>query len=176
MFATDNRDRGKRLMKPIIEQSISFILPVTVLVIVPLLIEHTWVITWGTLSVMGFLVGLIGLVVLVISVSTMMRIGEGTLAPWKPARRLVITGIYSYTRNPMITGVLLCLLSESMLFGSGRILTWMIIFFGINYIHFVFIEEPGLLKKFGKEYLEYKTNVPRWFPRRKPWTPFVKQG
>ena len=32
-------------------------------------------------------------------------------------------------------------------------------------------EEPGLEKRFGAEYVEYKRNVPRWIPRLKPWRP-----
>lgn len=175
MFTTDDK-QNPRFMKPVVQQSFSFILPFTVLVIIPILIEHTWTFSRVLVSVTGGLLGLIGIGILVISVSTIVRIGEGTLAPWNPARRLVTTGIYSHVRNPMITGVLICLLAEAMIFGSNRILTLLIVFFLVNHIYFIFIEEPGLLKKFGKEYLEYKNNVPRWIPRWKPWTPFVSQG
>jgi protein-S-isoprenylcysteine O-methyltransferase Ste14 len=40
------------------------------------------------------------------------RIGEGTLAPWDPTRRLVVEGPYRRVRNPMITAVLAVLLGE----------------------------------------------------------------
>jgi protein-S-isoprenylcysteine O-methyltransferase Ste14 len=32
-------------------------------------------------------------------------------------------------------------------------------------------EEPGLEKRFGSEYIDYKKNVPRWIPRLKPFIP-----
>jgi protein-S-isoprenylcysteine O-methyltransferase Ste14 len=31
------------------------------------------------------------------------------------------------------------------------------------------LEEPGLVKRFGEDYLSYKRNVPRWIPRWTPW-------
>jgi protein-S-isoprenylcysteine O-methyltransferase Ste14 len=34
----------------------------------------------------------------------------------------------------------------------------------------VYVEEPGLEKRFGESYREYKRNVPRWIPRWRPWT------
>jgi protein-S-isoprenylcysteine O-methyltransferase Ste14 len=33
------------------------------------------------------------------------------------------------------------------------------------------VEEPRLAQRFGENYREYTRNVPRWFPRRRPWTP-----
>ena len=30
-------------------------------------------------------------------------------------------------------------------------------------------EEPTLLKKFGAQYEEYRSNVPRWIPRLQAW-------
>jgi protein-S-isoprenylcysteine O-methyltransferase Ste14 len=50
-------------------------------------------------------------------------------------------------------------------------LAWAILVFIINTVYFIFSEEPGLQKRFGEEYVEYKKNVPRWIPRLKPWKP-----
>jgi protein-S-isoprenylcysteine O-methyltransferase Ste14 len=33
----------------------------------------------------------------------------------------------------------------------------------------VYLEEPGLEKRFGDSYREYRRNVPRWVPRITPW-------
>ena len=97
------------------------------------------------------------------------KYGNGTPAPWDPPRKLVITGPYRYSRNPMITGALLLLLAEALLFHSWPIATWMILFFVGNAIYFPLVEEKGLEKKFGDEYLKYKARVPRWIPRLRPW-------
>jgi protein-S-isoprenylcysteine O-methyltransferase Ste14 len=71
----------------------------------------------------------------------------------------------------MITGVLFILLGESIIFSSLGILLWCL-FFGIgNHFYFLYSEEPGLIDRFGEDYLEYMRNVPRWIPRTTPWTP-----
>jgi protein-S-isoprenylcysteine O-methyltransferase Ste14 len=69
----------------------------------------------------------------------------------------------------MISGVLMTLLGESVVFGSIGIFIWFLLFFIINHIYFIYSEEPGLERRFGQEYLEYKKNVPRWVPRLRPW-------
>jgi protein-S-isoprenylcysteine O-methyltransferase Ste14 len=50
------------------------------------------------------------------------------------------------------------------------ILAWFLLAFGVNHVYFITSEEPGLYKRFGDEYLEYKKNVPRWIPRLTPWS------
>jgi protein-S-isoprenylcysteine O-methyltransferase Ste14 len=98
------------------------------------------------------------------------RIGKGTLAPWDPTRHLVVEGPYSRVRNPMITGVLAVLIGEAALFGSPGLLIWCALFLGVNWVYFILHEEPGLERRFGAEYRAYRHNVPRWIPRRTPWT------
>jgi protein-S-isoprenylcysteine O-methyltransferase Ste14 len=158
-------------MNSILKQLLSLILPFTVLVIVPLLIENNLTITLGIVSVTGIILVTTGLAMIVITISMFIRIGRGTLAPWSPTRKLVANGIYAYVRNPMILGVFIVLIGESFTFHSINIFVWAIVFFVINSIYFVVSEEPGLANRFGKEYLEYKQNVPRWIPRLKPWVP-----
>ena len=95
--------------------------------------------------------------------------------PWYPTRKLVTVGVYRYVRNPMILSVLLLLVGESLLFASYGISALAILFFVINSIYFVYSEEPGLEQRLGEEYREYKCNVPRWIPRRKPWHPLESE-
>ena len=97
--------------------------------------------------------------------------GDGTLAPWDPTRKLVVLGPYRHTRNPMIVAVVVVLAGEAALFGSLPILVWTAAFLAVNAIWFPLVEEPGLVKRFGAEYDEYRRAVPRWVPRRTPWTP-----
>jgi protein-S-isoprenylcysteine O-methyltransferase Ste14 len=99
------------------------------------------------------------------------RRGRGTLAPWDPTQRLVVEGPYAHVRNPMITGVLAVLLGEALIFGSTAIAIWAAIFAVINHVFFITYEEPAVERRFGDEYRRYKTNVPRWIPRRTPWRP-----
>jgi len=105
------------------------------------------------------------------TISTFIRIGKGTLAPWSPTRKLVIGGMYGHVRNPMIIGVLIVLIGESIAILSLNIFIWAGIFFITNNFFFVLYEEPNLEKRFGTEYQKYKKNVPRWIPRLKTFVP-----
>ena len=158
-------------MKNVIKQLISFILPVTVLILVPLYIEKNITVRFVPALLPGLVFICMGLSVMALTILTFIRIGKGTLAPWSPTRKLVTGGMYGHVRNPMIMGVLTVLVGESLAIGSWNIFTWAITFFIINNVYFVLYEEPILEKKFGDEYREYKSHVPRWIPRLKPFKP-----
>jgi protein-S-isoprenylcysteine O-methyltransferase Ste14 len=154
------------------------VLPGTVLVFIPTIIllltkdsrfhpklsSPSEICLWLALLTAG-----IGFVLCVWTVRHFIKYGKGTPAPWDPPRKLVISGPYRYSRNPMITGALLLLLAEALLFHSWPIAAWMILFFAGNAIYFSLVEEKGLEKRFGEEYLKYKARVPRWIPRLGPW-------
>jgi protein-S-isoprenylcysteine O-methyltransferase Ste14 len=152
-------------MKGAIKQIISFILPVTVLILIPLYIERHI----SVMHMVAFLAGLFfivsGLFVIAVSITSFIRVGKGTLAPWDPPKKLITTGIYGYVRNPMIIGVMTALIGESIAILSLKIAIWKIIFFLLNSLYFVMYEEPNLENRFGEEYKEYKKNVPRWIPK-----------
>ena len=125
------------------------------------------------LNLLPLLVGLLlvcfGFGLLFKTVALLATIGQGTLAPWTPTRRLVVRGIYRYVRNPMISGVLSILLGEAALLGSAPLLAWFLIALLLNLTYIPLLEEPGLARRFGEDYALYKKNVPRWIPRLKPW-------
>ncbi len=158
-------------MKDILKQLLSLILPITVLIIVPLLIERHIVLASGLPLLLGLVLLALGLFIMAQTILTFIRIGRGTLAPWSPTRKLIVGGMYAYVRNPMILGVIIVLLGESLAISSWSIFAWAILVFVINTVYFIFSEEPGLQKRFGEEYMEYKRNVPRWIPRSRPWKP-----
>ena len=149
------------------------LLPLTVTVIVPYLCynENQHLIPDTILiRITGIFIFIAGLSLLLYTIYLFGTIGKGTLAPWTEKQNLVIRGPYKYCRNPMITGVLFILTGESLFLHSTNILIWAGIFFLINTLYFIFVEEPGLYKKFGDEYKTYKENVPRWIPRLMPYT------
>lgn len=148
------------------------LLPGVVTVLVPLLVL---LIAGASMTVLSALLGLVlivaGFSLWLWTVQLFARIGEGTLAPWDPPQHLVVEGPYRHVRNPMITAVLAVLAGEAVFFWSLPLLIWFAFFFVSNYIVFRLFEEPQLERRFGDEYSEYKRNVPRWLPRRSPWTP-----
>ena len=168
-------------MLTILRHSISILfLPFLVVVVVPsyLLTAFTssdscWVngspIMWLSRFVGGASI-IIGFALFSWCVSLFARVGQGTLAPWDPTRNMVIVGPYRFIRNPMISGVALMLIGQTLLWGSWVMAIWAGIFVLINQVYFVLSEEPGLERRFGEPYCVYKANVPRWLPRMKVWT------
>ena len=88
---------------------------------------------------------------------------------WAPPSKLVVLGPYRYVRNPMIRGVIRMVAAEALLLGSWPIAGWMLVFFLLNTIYLIRVEEPALEQRFGEDYRLYKSNVRRWIPRVTPW-------
>jgi len=159
-------------------------LPFMVLIVIPsiLLYYSDFVIFSYQLSVFlevvfkitGGLFLLLGLVFLIGNIVTFAKIGNGTLAPWDPPTKLVVTGMYRYVRNPMITGVMFILIAESLLTLSLYISCWAVLFIFGSVVLIPIIEEPQLEKRFGDDYRLYKRHVPRWIPRWTAWEQNIK--
>lgn len=156
------------------------LLPATMTIVIPVLLVSTYgaELGWdlpGVLTALvvqvGAILNLAGLWLAVTTISLFGKEGEGTLAPWDPTRKLVVRGPYRRVRNPMITGVGLVLLGEAAILGSPGILIAFGIFAVANLIYIPLVEEPDLVGRFGDEYEEYRSAVPRWIPRRTPWSP-----
>ena len=101
-------------------------------------------------------------------------VGRGTpleafgreLAP--VTRRLVTTGPYAYTRNPMVFGWLTYVGGLGVLRGSpSHILLVMPLIYIFVRWYLPTFEEPGLERRFGEEYRVYRRQVPLLFPRRR---------
>jgi protein-S-isoprenylcysteine O-methyltransferase Ste14 len=154
------------------------ILPFMVVVVIPSWLLRAYAksdTSWPTGAahalgdVAGLVIFLAGFALFAWCLSLFARIGEGTLAPWDPTRRMVAVGPYRYVRNPMITGVVTMLAGEAAVRGSRVLAMWAATFIVFNYIFFIAFEEPDLARRFGEDYRRYKAAVPRWIPRRTPW-------
>jgi protein-S-isoprenylcysteine O-methyltransferase Ste14 len=125
--------------------------------------------TWVSLPIVGIICICLGLVLMTATIRLFVSVGKGTLAPWEPPQRLVVRGIYRHVRNPMMSGALFVLLGEAVLAASLPLFCWFAFAWGVYAVYIPLSEEPGLVKRFGEEYRDYKRNVPRWIPRWKPW-------
>ena len=90
--------------------------------------------------------------------------GRGTPAPIDEPRKLVVRGLYRYTRNPMYVGVLTAILGWAILFQSRAVLIYALVVFGCFHLFVLFYEEPHLARVFGEEYERYRARVNRWLP------------
>lgn len=88
--------------------------------------------------------------------------GLGTPAPIDPPKRLVVSGLYRRTRNPMYLGVLLMLLGECGMFAEFDLGVYAGVVALLFHVFVVFYEEPILAARFGQSYRDYCAAVPRW--------------
>lgn len=123
-------------------------------------------ITWTPAAYAALLLLCVGIAVLLWCIVDFMVVGRGTLAPVDPPALLVHNGLYRYVRNPMYLGALLVLLGEVALFRSAPLLTYTVVWFAFVNLFVMFVEEPGLRRRFDGAYDEYCRRVGRWWPRR----------
>lgn len=93
------------------------------------------------------------------------RRGEGTPLPLECPRRLVVSGPYSYVRNPMAIAGL----------GQGlAVVLWLGSWMGLAYVAMGTLvwqywarppEERDLSTRFGRSYEKYRQSVRCWWPR-----------
>ena len=92
------------------------------------------------------------------------RRGLGTPAPYDPPKKLVVAGLYRYTRNPMYVALVLALVGESIWSQSrGMMIYTAVVAVGFH-LRVVIHEEPKLTELFGDEFADYRRRVPRWLP------------
>ncbi len=131
-------------------------IPVLIILFAPHHFVGYW---WGRLPFS------LGCLMLFMSVIAFYVEGNGTLAHWSPPKKMIRSGCYKYTRNPMYVGVILILIGESLISGSLWLLVWMAgVTIAFNY-HIRKVEEPWLQKTFGEEWFKLEKDVPRWWPR-----------
>ena len=87
-----------------------------------------------------------------------------TVDPRTPhkSERLVVTGIYRYSRNPMYLGFFLWLLGWGFYLGSALSLVVPFIFVAYMNRFQIHPEERYLEQKFGAEFANYAARVRRW--------------
>jgi protein-S-isoprenylcysteine O-methyltransferase Ste14 len=95
--------------------------------------------------------------------------GAGTPAPVFPTRRLVVTGLYRYVRNPMYVAVVSAILGQGLILGNVRLLVYGALVWLLFHLFVLGYEEPTLRASFGSEYKDFCAEVPRWIPRFTPW-------
>ena len=116
---------------------------------------------------------LVGVVFMIWSNIFLLKIGKGgpadgfniSISP--RTKKLVVTGPYRYSRNPMVFGAFALYISIGIFLNSIICLVSILtcILFAVIYLKLT--EEKRLLKDFGDEYEDYKNKVPMIFPIRR---------
>jgi protein-S-isoprenylcysteine O-methyltransferase Ste14 len=113
------------------------------------------------LVVLGWLGIVIGLAIAGWGLATFWK-ARTAVIPNRPARTLVASGPYRFSRNPMYVGLGVLYLGLAMLFDVG----WPIVCFPLVvtavYLFVIRREERYLAAAFGSEYVRYQQRVRRW--------------
>jgi protein-S-isoprenylcysteine O-methyltransferase Ste14 len=118
------------------------------------------------LKILGVIVLLVGAALVVETTTRFALHGRGTPAPWAPPERFVERGSYRFVRSPMYLGVLLLIVGQALLLGREILLAWAAVAWLIFELSLVVWEEPGLRRRFGESYDDYRRRVRRWIPTR----------
>tara|TARA_B100001094_G_scaffold301367_1_gene327565 strand:- start:270 stop:713 length:444 start_codon:yes stop_codon:yes gene_type:complete len=111
----------------------------------------------------SLLILLIGIFILINPVFKFIK-SKTTVNPikFKKVNKLVTSGIYKYSRNPIYLGKILIIISTTVFYlNYYSMITPLIFYFWINRFQ-IKREEVFLKEKFGKEYLLYCSKTRRW--------------
>ena len=114
-------------------------------------------------DLISIIILLIGILILINPIFKFIK-SKTTIDPikFKKVNKLIISGIYKYSRNPMYLGLLMIVISTSIFYLNIFSITTPLLFYcWINRFQ-IKREEIFLTEKFGKEYVSYKTKTRRW--------------
>jgi protein-S-isoprenylcysteine O-methyltransferase Ste14 len=84
------------------------------------------------------------------------------IIPYKPASRLVTSGIYRWTRNPMYLGLAVTYVGLAIVLNSLAALILLPVVLAIIQLQVITREEAYLERAFGGEFVAYKSRVRPW--------------
>jgi protein-S-isoprenylcysteine O-methyltransferase Ste14 len=110
---------------------------------------------------------LIGLLLLLWSSWDLYKVGKATVLPWSKPDKLVVSGLYRFSRNPVHMGLLIITFGWALMWMSPLIVFYFMLLNGFFTIMAGAFEEPRLKKRFKKEWKSYSNRVPRWLLRNR---------
>jgi len=117
-------------------------------------------------SAIGYVTGglliILGVLLAGWAVKTFKKLGE-TPHHGKPIHKIVDSGPFKFTRNPMYLSLTFIYIGLSMIINTYWLLLLLPIMLIVLYYGVILREENYLKRKFKEEYLSYRSKVGRWF-------------
>tara|TARA_B100000242_G_scaffold288860_1_gene257683 strand:- start:445 stop:900 length:456 start_codon:yes stop_codon:yes gene_type:complete len=102
--------------------------------------------------------------IIILSAIILFKKYKTTITPLNPSKatKLIVHGVYKFSRNPMYLGLLFVLFGVSTMLNpiGGLFFTPLFILY-LNYFQII-PEENAMIQLFKGEFLKYKRNVRRW--------------
>lgn len=109
----------------------------------------------------GVVIIVLGVLIIVMPATAFAR-ADTTIKPFQDSSKLVVSGLYRYTRNPMYVGMVIILLGIAVLLGDLSPFLMPILFVPVLNTRVIRHEEQMLEERFGDEYRDLKKTVRRW--------------
>jgi protein-S-isoprenylcysteine O-methyltransferase Ste14 len=110
----------------------------------------------------GLIVMALGLIPPMIAIAHFFRVGTQVQPTSKTNNKLVTTGLFALTRNPMYLGLTVFSLGAAIWFGRPLMYLAPILVFAIANWVFVPFEEDKMRRQFGDAFDAYTKRVRRW--------------
>ena len=116
---------------------------------------------WSASLILGALLSVVAVVLVRGAFAEMDKAGTN-INPYQPSTAIVSTGPFRFTRNPIYLGMMSFFLAVSCFLNTWWGLILLVPVFCVLHFGVVLREEPYLERKFGAEYLSYKSKVRRY--------------
>lgn len=116
----------------------------------------------STIALVGGLLFLLSGIVLAASAARLFSKAKTGIVPFSESTKLVVSGAYRFTRNPMYLGMFFCLIGVTLLVNNMLGLLVLLLFFFIIRQKFVLKEEVQMQETFGDDYAQFKARIRRW--------------
>lgn len=153
-----------RMMLFLKNLAFTILVPGTVAILVPVLLHRGPLFEFQLLSLPGVALMICATIIYLWCLWDFAHFGRGTPAPIDPPKRLVVRGLYRYTRNPMYVAALSAIMGWTLYFTDPLLLLYWLVSALCFHLFVVFYEEPHLRARFGEQYLAYCSQVNRWLP------------
>ena len=126
---------------------------------------HRFLAVWDnyiySFPVAGVILGLTGFSIMIWA-WFLFKKSNVAICPTAHTSRLLTSGVYRFSRNPMYLGMVSMLLGLALLIGSPPFYLAAVCYFVVLDFVFCPYEESKLLKTFGREFSDYRARVRRW--------------
>jgi protein-S-isoprenylcysteine O-methyltransferase Ste14 len=113
----------------------------------------------------GILLIIIGIGIVVLARREFAQYGQPT-DPGHPTSKVVKTGVFTISRNPLYLGSVIVLLGIALMLNMLWALVTLLVSMVLCHYILILPEEQYLAAKFGQEYEEYVASVHRWIGRK----------
>jgi len=122
--------------------------------------------------VIGMVLIALGGIVVAWSFAQFAAEGVGVPIPGEPnSQRLTVAGPYRYVRNPLYVASVVAISGQALLLSRPVLLIYAAAFLAITVFLVRWIEDPALGRRFGRQFEDYRNQVPGWWPRLRRRSP-----